>query len=656
MPIGLDDASAVAGVAAVCVTILHVCIKGFVILSRARNCGRQISHVHLRLELEQLKLFLWAQEVGLFEAPPELRIAWPYVVHVPEILKQLGDLLCDVNKLSHKYGLRLEETSEEIIDLARDESALRRLPSLELQRLDSNTANVFRQRVSPWHRLRWVSGDEKHCRELLSDVRVMNDQLQEMLKHDKGKALKSRIDTLFRTTITNTCSQRDLNLLIEASQESFMSAVAAPAQLRKKSLLSGLFGRRGSKGIVKPDSEHGSSRRPTTPSSPRTTQPNLGLTKPIPESRRMPFSRFTLPDVIQPFKTRQLGYSEDRPVLLEWRASEGCDWKKLESRVDKFSYLLQEMALDPSFHSLPCQGFVKDSQTGRYGYVFDLSLARSSNAMTSTRGNHRRAGLPTLQTLHDMLAMPSLRPSLNLRVSHAIVLLETIRQLHTAGWLHKELRSENVLFVGQVGESQSDHELLRSSMYLGGYVSARADESYDFTEPLQPDIEADLYRHPSSSLGRLRQQYCKSFDIFSIGCILLELGMWSRMCTILTNLWETASCFRPNATSPPIAARMTPPDTPTYFGNNVNNQDHHIDLIRFRREMLAQLKSGVPEHGGIVELLEAQTGETYARVVVECLNVKTSDWDCGSGMDEHEYALDLEQRALAQLKLLAERL
>jgi hypothetical protein len=78
--------------------------------------------------------------------------------------------------------------------------------------------------------------------------------------------------------------------------------------------------------------------------------------------------------------------------------------------------------------------------------------------------------------------------------------------------------------------------------------------------------------------------------------------------------------------------------------------------MRFRREMLAQLKSGVPEQGGIVELLEAQTGETYARVVVECLNVKTSDWDDGSGMDEHEYALDLEQRALAQLKLLAERL
>jgi len=644
MPFGLDDAASVAGLVSCSITLLHGCIKGFAILSRARNCGRQISHVLLGFELEQLKLFLWAQEAGLFETPPELRVARLYVRYVPDILRQLGDLLCDVNKLSHRYGLSLEETPEEIIDLSRDESAPGRLklqPSLELQRLDKNTADIFHQRVGPWHSLRWISGDEKHFRQLLSDIRYMNDNLQEILKDDKGKVL-GKIDTLFRTTITNTCSQPDLNLLIEASKESLMSAVVAPAQLRKKSLLWDPD-RHRSKHFVKPDSAQGSSRKSATPSSPRPAQPNLYSEK-SPESRKMSFSRFKL-DVIQPFETRQQGYFEDRPVLLEWRAIKEYEWKKAESRANKFSYLLQEMALDPSFHSLLCQGFVKDVQSGRYGYVFNLSLARSPDAVTQTQGNHRRTGLPTLRTLHDMLEMPSLRPSLNLRVYHAIVLLETIQQLHTAGWLHKELRSENVLFVGQVGKSQSDRELLRSSMYIGGYAYARAEEPYDSTDQLQADTEADLYRHPSSLLGPLRQSYCKSFDIFSIGCILLELGMWSRMYAILEN-----------ATSPPVAARMASPGTSPSSGNNVKNQDHPIDLMWLRREMLAQLKSGIPEQGGIVELLKAQTGETYGRVAVECLNVKTSDWDDGSGMDEHRYALDLERRALAQLKSLAERL
>jgi hypothetical protein len=72
--------------------------------------------------------------------------------------------------------------------------------------------------------------------------------------------------------------------------------------------------------------------------------------------------------------------------------------------------------------------------------------------------------------------------------------------------------------------------------------------------------------------------------------------------------------------------------------------------------MLTQLKRGIPEQGSIVKLLEAQTGETYTRAVMECLNVKASDWDNVSGMNEHEYALDYEQRMLTQLNLLAEKL
>lgn len=36
----------------------------------------------------------------------------------------------------------------------------------------------------------------------------------------------------------------------------------------------------------------------------------------------------------------------------------------------------------------------------------------------------------------------------------------------------------------------------------------------------------DLHRHPDSLDGMLRRPYCKSFDIYSLGLVLLEIGLW----------------------------------------------------------------------------------------------------------------------------------
>ena len=661
MPVGLDDVSGFAGLVSLSVTLLHGCIQGFVVLSRAKHSGNSISHVLLSLEFEQLKLSVWAARVGLTETPADLRVTGPYLSYVPKVLEQLGELLCDASRLRQRYGLKVEEIPEETIDLGRDESILKRLqmpPSFELQTSDIDTANAYEHRPGPWKKLRWVSGDERESRKLLSDVRDCNRQLQEMLGHDNDKAPSNRIDTIVRTTITNTYDQQDLDLLIEASQASLMKALVAPARVRKKILRLGLLGRHRSKVSIELSSEAGNDDGSETSTLVPIIQSKSAPTKPTPGTRKMSFSNLTLEDLHQPSEPRQLGRYGRRPILLERRLPEVGDWKRFESRASKFSEMLEAMANDPSFHSLQCLGFVKDIDNCRYGYVFDLSQVQVPKLDFPARRGHQRTVLPILQTLHDMLAVPSLRPSLNLRVFHAISLLETIQQLHTAGWLHKELRSQNVFFVGQIGQDQSDHKLLRSSLFVGGYVFARADDSYDYTEPLLPNIEADLYRHPHSSLGRLRQRYCKSFDIFSVGCILLELGMWSQMSGILESVFEQSCHSRPTIASLSISASITSSCAIPLSVKKSNDQDHSTDWLRYRREMLAQLESGFVQRDGIIELLEAQAGETYTRVVVECLTAKTSDWADHSGVDEHgtRYALDLEQRMLAQLISLAQRL
>ena len=127
-------------------------------------------------------------------------------------------------------------------------------------------------------------------------------------------------------------------------------------------------------------------------------------------------------------------------------------------------------------------------------------------------------------------------PSLNMRLSFAAKLLEALLNLHTSGWLHKELRSNNIIFIGRVDEPRETgkNDLSAYSVYIAGYVYSRLDSPGEMTEPLQSDFEADLYRHPSL-LSDTRRPYRKSFDIFSVGCTLPEIGFWTSLRRIFEN-------------------------------------------------------------------------------------------------------------------------
>jgi hypothetical protein len=57
----------------------------------------------------------------------------------------------------------------------------------------------------------------------------------------------------------------------------------------------------------------------------------------------------------------------------------------------------------------------------------------------------------------------------------------------------------------------------------------------------------------------------------------------------------------------------------------------------------------------IVNMLEAQMGATYTKIVVDCLQAETRENKPG-GIDEHECALEFEKNSLTQLKRIAERI
>ena len=80
---------------------------------------------------------------------------------------------------------------------------------------------------------------------------------------------------------------------------------------------------------------------------------------------------------------RTLAHYDNRAVLLEWKIGLGQDSVVLEKRVNQVAAFLHK--LEPSFHSLPCRGYVKDHDANRYGYIRssgNLSINFPSSTLT----------------------------------------------------------------------------------------------------------------------------------------------------------------------------------------------------------------------------------------------------------------------------------
>jgi serine/threonine protein kinase len=202
-------------------------------------------------------------------------------------------------------------------------------------------------------------------------------------------------------------------------------------------------------------------------------------------------------------------------VVVEWRVVDQARWKQVERAMQRLAFLLSAMG-KATFHTLPCLGLVASQAAGHIGLVYQIT-SRSPN---STCTWHHTSLFTILGQSHTI--------SLSRRVALAIEMAETLFQVHTAGWLHKGLRSENIIFLSTSTEIGSS--IVFSQGYLVGFEYSRPDSSAAvcLTEPPRDPLSTDLYRHPAAR-GLSRETYSKRFDLYSLGCLLLELALWKQV-------------------------------------------------------------------------------------------------------------------------------
>ena len=191
------------------------------------------------------------------------------------------------------------------------------------------------------------------------------------------------------------------------------------------------------------------------------------------------------------------------------------------TRVEKLVALLSDRKKPELLRVPTCLGYFDDAQTPekplrkrRLGFVFEQPF--------------EAVGHPV--SLRQLLKSKA-KPELTKRIALARAVSNCLMSLHSVDWLHKGLRSNNIIFFGAV-----DGAIDYSCPLLSGLGYARPAFREDMTEILSHHPEHDMYRHPRThGLGPWegRQGFKRTFDIYSLGIVLLEIANWQTIDEVL---------------------------------------------------------------------------------------------------------------------------
>lgn len=181
-------------------------------------------------------------------------------------------------------------------------------------------------------------------------------------------------------------------------------------------------------------------------------------------------------------------------------------------------------ASDAGFQTLHLRCLLQQNHPcTRFAFVFDLPADVDPKPIT------------LLQAIENNSNGESLtRPTLGQRFRIARSLAETLFQFHSVGWLHKSIRSENVLlfpYPRSVSAPFSNNQQINyTHPYLVGFEFSRdiLDRSNTEQDGL---LSRNLYRHPDRQGSPSDEKdpdspFTLLHDLYALGVVLLEVGLW----------------------------------------------------------------------------------------------------------------------------------
>lgn len=528
----------------------------------------------LSLRLEEKRLYAWGENVGLVtddtttitedvkKAAAKLFVEGQRGI-IFDVLVQIQDLFETFRKqqLEHRRLANNDITTEiptRALDLKDDVLTVKRNNFLK-----KAWRKVASTSSGGWSRMRWINFDGDEVKKLVKRFTAFNDRVTGLLDSKIQRQIAITTQDTYREVLQLATKLEQFQQILEATR--FGQRLPGSEEKGMRTLMS-LAQFKFFHGYIENTIE---TKQTFDAKALRTiTGEGAGIVR---QEMKIEGDKIQIKTVQNRLTSnRSLGVYPISPSSTKATSPNGVwiEWKEYEAggpnqtappsqfieRAEKLSNLLSRPDKPTEFRVPRCLGYFDSREYlkthpscsdhehnfagGQIGFVF----APPEGAKMSS--------LP--QSLLDLLQAHDgvVKPTVTDRIALAHALASSLMFLHSVNWLHKGLRSDNVLFfdgtqsddfmrkLKKLNEDGLDDEnaVDYASPILSGFDYARPANKGEHTEKAPSDVEAAMYRHPSSQQtsasqptvvdGKERESYCKTFDIYSLGVILVEIAFW----------------------------------------------------------------------------------------------------------------------------------
>ena len=494
-------------------------VKAWNFLRDAYDYPQDAEDLMIRFDLERFRLHNWGRQAGLTKGTLHHNLL-PIADLIENRLSTIEKLLGNGNKLAEKFcgahapgdqtipakGLlsAMTESSRPSQDRPThlDTDFQKTLDTLGL-------VPTVNQRSNLKKRIDWSLSKPKF-EDLVSDLESHVNKLKDLLTETQQNLAARNWERVSIIVVGQARSDEELQSIVEATRKGSQQATASTIQSLAER-----------KAIEK-----------------STKGPSLKILSPL---NIADFRRPHEMSRMQRFISCRSGAHDPQHVLFEKKAyvSNMTTTEKqfLKKRIDKLVIMLGSSSRSDHFRTLQCIGCIDDPGSLCWWLVFALPVDQEGILLDIDNP-------PQPVSLLARLTMKNpFKPPLESRLLLASKLASTLGSLYGSGWLHKGIRSENVLFFNaslnkSVGLSDSKYDI--TEPYVAGFEYSRQDTealTIDKRKNVE-DLQSVIYWHPDYQ-GVPAQGYKIQNDMYSFGLVLVEIAWWVPLISFLDS--ETKS-------------------------------------------------------------------------------------------------------------------
>ncbi|KAL7804897.1 prion-inhibition and propagation domain-containing protein [Trichoderma aethiopicum] len=607
------------------------------------NFTKDAERLVLGLEVERFRLHVWGENAGL--APSDGQPATlpsrllPICEIIKDYLKQIEQLVRDADGLSSRYGLLQTEEPPTKSELVRklvdrmqrsihksgvklgsggeddkdggqgdeDEAdAALGLKDLSLQGKKTTTK---------WKKIRWAVRDLDGFDNLIKDLAHRVNKLNDLLTETQQRKTREDNYRVNMVVVGSAVDKASLEL-IRAAMRGESDTLQVRTAIERKALFV-------------TDPEHGSIGLAGSSTSSKHLRPVRTMAPPP-----LSLDDFVLPTGFAEMKrfltVKRSSAAQGPYYLLERKTFDANilpqDMARLTSRVQRLVLLLQKPK-SPEFQTPHAEGCIKDTTRFCWWIVFRFPLHTMPQREVSRRLPSKNKWAPV--SLVSLLELAKFRPPLEQRLALASALCTTFSELYLSGWLHKGVRSENILFptAGAILQlppyayKPEEMRVILSSPLVCGFDYSRHESEWATIDKarMSEDVGVTIYRHPNYQ-GEAAEGYKVQYDIYSVGLILVEIALWKPLISFLEAKKSSSSSSSPAPSS--SAVQMGVPSKPTSVSLSA-------DMASFHKPHALELKKRVV--GRVDSELAFRVGSPFCQAVTFCLKFADEQPDTGAG-------------------------